>query len=154
MPERKREKKPPTKKKRSMRVIDAGLAESRKDPPDPEVSQEFSDAQRLGTGSRQLQRKLREHHSKTPRLSGGDIDAAWDDADVGDETVGGSIATPGQDVVEEIGDAVGLTYEDNEPLKASEKVEKRDRQRWDLDPASSEDYQERQRGAGSAKKRR
>jgi hypothetical protein len=146
--------KKPTKKKRSVRVIDAGRAESRIDPLDPEVSREFSSAQRLGGGSRELQRKLAEHHSRTPRLSGGDIDAAWDRADAGEETVGGSVATPDQAVVEEIGDAVGLTYEDNEPLKASEKVEKRDRQRWDLDPASSEDYQERQRLARTARKKR
>jgi uncharacterized protein DUF6335 len=157
MPGKKRARKAPaqkSKKKRSMRVIDAGRAESRKDPLDPEVSREFSAAQRLGTGSRQLQRKLREHHSRTPRLSGGDIDAAWDRADVGDETVGGSIATPGQDVVDEIGDAVGLTYEDNEPLRPTEKVEKRDRRRWDLDPASSEDYQERQRRARPTRTKR
>ena len=48
-----------------------------------------------------------------------------------------------QDLVEEIGKAVGLTYEDSEPLHTDEKVAKRDVNRWELNPASSEDYEER-----------
>jgi len=32
--------------------------------------------------------------------------------------------------------------DENEPLKLGEKEEQRDSQRWELDPASSEDYQE------------
>jgi Family of unknown function (DUF6335) len=111
--------------------------------PEAEVQQEFDDAQRLGSGSDQLSRRLRDHHSRTPKLSGGDIDAAWDQADVGEETVGGSTPTPDQDVVDELGEAVGLTYEDNEELRTAEKLEKRDRHRWDLDPASADDYPER-----------
>jgi hypothetical protein len=90
-------------------------------------------------------RKLKEHHSRTPGLSGGDVDAAWEGADSGEEAVGGSSPTPDQAIVQELGEALGLTYEDNEPLGTTEKLEKRDRDRWDLDPASSEDYQERQR---------
>jgi len=123
--------------------IDAGTAESDEYEPDEEVKKEFEDAQRLGSGAELLKRELREHHSRTPELSGGDIDADWGRADVGDETVGGSSPTPDQDVVEEIGEALGLTYEDNEPLHATEKVGERDRKRWELDPASSEDYNDR-----------
>lgn len=85
------------------------------------------------------------HPPEAAILTGGDLDAAWDQADVGDETVGGSVATPDQDVVEELGQAVGLTYEDDEPLHTTEKVERRDVRRWELDPASSEDYEERAR---------
>ena len=123
--------------------IDAGRAESDEYEPDEEVKNEFEEAQRLGSGADLLKRELREHHSRTPELSGGDIDADWAGADVGDETVGGSSPTPDQGVVEEIGEALGVTYEDNEPLHASEKVEERDRKRWELDPASSEDYNDR-----------
>ncbi len=83
--------------------------------------------------------KLREHNAESPTLSGGDVDAAWDDAEVGDETVGGTAPTPDQDVVEELGEAVGLTYEDDEPLNTAEKLEERDEERWELDPASAED---------------
>jgi hypothetical protein len=123
--------------------IDAGTAESKQYQAGEEVQQEFADAQRLGSGSERLKRELQQHHSRTPRLSAGDLDADWARADIGDETVGGSAPTPDQDIVEELGDAMGLTYDDNEPLHTTEKVEKRDRQRWELDPASSEDYNAR-----------
>ena len=123
--------------------IDAGDFESGQYQAGEEVTEEFAEAQRLASGGEQLKRELREHHSRTPELSGGDIDADWAGADVGDETVGGSAPTPDQDVVDELGEAVGLTYEDNEPLHSTEKVEERDRHRWELDPASSEDYNDR-----------
>ncbi|MFY9557238.1 MAG: DUF6335 family protein [Blastocatellia bacterium] len=123
--------------------IDAGKIESEEYEPEEEVRQEFEEAQRLASGGEMLKRELREHHSRTPELSAGDIDADWARADVGDETVGGSAPTPDQDIVEELGEAVGLTYEDNEPLHSTEKVEERDRKRWELDPASSEDYNDR-----------
>jgi hypothetical protein len=129
--------------KAKQEFIDAGRAESDEYEPDEEVKKEFEEAQRLGSGADLLKRELREHHSRTPALSGGDIDADWAGADVGDETVGGSAPTPDQDIVEEIGEALGVTYEDNEPLHTTEKVEERDRKRWELDPASSEDYNDR-----------
>jgi Family of unknown function (DUF6335) len=78
-------------------------------------------------------------------LAGGDIDAAWDQAAAGEETVGGSSPTPDQDIVDEIGRAVGIDYEDSEPLHPTEKLERRDEQRWELHPASSEDFAERNR---------
>ena len=76
-------------------------------------------------------------------LAGGDIDAAWDESAVGEETVGGTTPTPDQDIVDEIGRAVGVEYEDAEPLHTTEKLERRDEQRWELHPASSEDFTER-----------
>ncbi|MDF2458610.1 MAG: hypothetical protein K0S79_1026 [Nitrospira sp.] len=76
-------------------------------------------------------------------LTGGDIDAAWDQASVGEETVGGSTPTPDQDIVDEIGRAVGVNYEDSEPLDPEAKIERRDTHRWELHPASSEDFAER-----------
>ncbi len=124
------------------KFIDAGTAESEQYEPDEEVQQEFEEAQRLGN-SGPLMHELREHHSRTPDISAGDIDADCARADVGEETVGGSAPTPDQDIVDELGEAVGLTYEDNEPLHTTEKVEERDRRRWELDPASSEDYNDR-----------
>jgi len=125
-------------------IIDAGTAETEQDQVAEEVQQEFADVQRLASGGDHLRRDLRKHNSRTPVLSGGDLDADWARADIGDETVGGSAPTPDQDVVDELGEAVGLTYEDNEPLRASEKVvEERDRKRWELDPASSDDYNDR-----------
>ena len=114
------------------KIVDQGL--------DREILEEFVDAAKLTSGSQLLMKELREHHSMSPELSGGDIDAAWDRADVGEETVGGSSPTPDQDVVDQLGEAVGLTYEDNEPLDTEKKLAKRDDRRWELDPASSEGY--------------
>lgn len=80
----------------------------------------------------------------SPVLTGGDIDAAWDQAAaVGDEAVGGTVATPDQDIVDEIGAAVGLEMDDHAFLRTNEILEERDERRWDLDPMSSEDYEER-----------
>jgi hypothetical protein len=84
-------------------------------------------------------------------LSGGDVDAAADQGDVGPETASGSNPTPDQDIVDDIGRAVGVTYQDNEPLKFGDKMAARDDQRWELDPASSEDYQTRTGDSGSSK---
>jgi hypothetical protein len=66
-----------------------------------------------------------------------------------DEVPGGSTPTPDQDIVEEIGKTIGLTYEEGEPLRVGRKEEERDEHRWELDPASSEDYGDRCSAAGS-----
>ena len=123
--------------------VDAGTAESEQYDADPEVQAEFSEAQRFASGGDKLMREMREHHSTSPKLSGGDVDADWERSDSGEETVGGSAPTPDQNEVDELGEAVGITYEDNEPLHTTEKIDERDRSRWELDPASSEDYNER-----------
>ncbi len=130
------------KKKTPMVIIDAGRAESPKDPVDDEIEEEFHDAEHFGRGT-ELARKLSHYTDRKPDLSGGDVDAAWDQADVGDETVGGDNPTPDQVVVDELGLASGITYDDSEPLRTAEKVTLRDKKRWELDPASSEDYLER-----------
>ncbi|HYS53179.1 MAG TPA: DUF6335 family protein [Thermoanaerobaculia bacterium] len=100
----------------------------------------------VSAGSKKLRQRLRDHTDTNPTLSGGDIDARWEDADSsGEESVAGSAPTPGQDNVQEIGEAVGVTYQDNEELKVGEKERSRDQKRWELDPASSDDYQDRLR---------
>jgi hypothetical protein len=78
------------------------------------------------------------------RLSAGDPDVSRQGIDTGEETPGGSTSTPDQDMVDEIGEAVGVTYQEDEPLVFDEKYAKRDVARWENDPASSEDYMERQ----------
>jgi hypothetical protein len=93
------------------------------------------------TGRAELREKLLEHTEAGPELTGGDIDASWEDAyAVGDEAPGGDNPTPDQDRVDDIGRALGVQYADNEELKGAEKIEERDRHRWELDPASSEDW--------------
>jgi hypothetical protein len=56
--------------------------------------------------------------------------------------VGGSVSTPDQDVVDELGEAAGLTYNDYEELDYDKKVLNRDRDRWELDPASADDNED------------
>lgn len=83
-------------------------------------------------------------------LSAGDIEASRSGTDTGEEAVGGSTPTPDQDVVEELGQALGITYEDAEPLRFGDKLADRDAQRWELNPASSEEYQDRLRRLSGA----
>jgi hypothetical protein len=96
------------------------------------------------SGRRELEEALHKHTETSPALTGGDVDADWEEAySVGDEAPGGDNPTPDQDRVDDIGRALGIVYEDNEELKGATKVEKRDRNRWELDPASAEDYTDR-----------
>ena len=96
------------------------------------------------TGRRELRERFNEHTETSPQLTGGDVDADWESAySVGDEAPGGDNPTPDQDIVDDIGRAVGVEYQDNEELKGADKVARRDKHRWELDPASSEDYDDR-----------
>ncbi len=100
----------------------------------------FKDRQRLASGGREaLEEELDEYNSQSPKLTAGDLDASWQSANAaGEETVGGTVPTPDQDVVEELGKAAGLTYQDDEPLDSDEKMRQRDRNRFELDPASED----------------
>jgi Family of unknown function (DUF6335) len=101
-------------------------------------------ASAVRTGRREMKERRDELTQTSPALTGGDVDADWESAySVGDEAPGGDNPTPDQDIVDDIGRAVGVEYEDNEELKGADKVAKRDRHRWELDPASSEDYNDR-----------
>lgn len=110
---------------------------------DGDVQDLFAEAQDLAYGRGDLIRRLESHTEKSPSLSGGDIDASWDQADVGEETVGGENPTPDQSVVEDQGQAVGLTYQDNEDLDSQGKLEKRDRDPWELNPRSDPEFSTR-----------
>jgi len=93
------------------------------------------------SGGRGLRERIHEHHETSPAITAGDVDADWESAySVGDEAPGGDNPTPDQDVVDEIGKALGVQYEDNEELKGEKKISDRDKNRWELDPASAEDY--------------
>ena len=111
---------------------------------DEEIEEDFAQRQRLAVGGRdELLEELDEHNSLSPQISGGDLDASWQTANVaGEETVGGSAPTPDQDIVDELGEAAGLIYRDDEPLNSDRKVLDRDRHRWELDPASALDDDE------------
>lgn len=95
------------------------------------------------SGRRELRDARLEHNETSPELTGGDVDADWEDAYAGgDEAPGGDNPTPDQDRVDDIGKALGIEYQDNEELKGADKIAERDRKRWELDPASAEDYPE------------
>lgn len=106
---------------------------------DIDVQESLVERQALDSGEHELVERLKEHHATSPKLSGGDLDAAWDQANVGDETAGGTAATPDQDRVDEFGEAYGIEYEDDEPLHTGEKLAERDEERWELDPASADE---------------
>jgi Family of unknown function (DUF6335) len=87
----------------------------------------------------ELQDRLRENHSTSPADSGGDVDADWDRAeDDGSEAVFGHNPTPDQSDVEANAHAIGIDFQDNEPLDLMEKMEKRDRNRFELEEDSKE----------------
>ena len=75
-------------------------------------------------------------HAETgPRLSGGDVDADWVGAyGSGEESVGASVATPDQDIVDELGRALGVEQASDAPVRTSEEIlRERDRFRWHLE---------------------
>jgi hypothetical protein len=98
------------------------------------------------TGRAEMAQSHANHASMTPDISAGDVDVNVEDAYfVGDESPGGDNPTPDQEVVDEIGKALGVEYQDAEELRGSDKVADRDKHRWELDPASSEDYKNRKK---------
>lgn len=110
--------------------------DDRIEPPIPDIS----------AGSRKLAERLKNDPLADPVVTGGDLDAQFEQAQfTGDESVVTSMPSPENNVVEEIGEGMGITYADDEELKAGEKERSRDRKRWELDPASAEDYQDRAR---------
>lgn len=95
------------------------------------------------SGYEELKDTLKKNTSASPRLTAGDVDADWQSAEsVGDEAPGGDNPTPDQDVVDEIGRALGVEYADDEELQGGAEITERDTHRWELDPSSKEDFEE------------
>ena len=106
--------------------------------PDPEI-EEFMEGEisRAPKDPEQLAQRLRENTAASPSDSGGDLDASWEDVnDSGSESVAGHNPTPDQSDVEENAHAIGVSYEDNEELEFIDKIERRDRERFELDQRS------------------
>jgi Family of unknown function (DUF6335) len=106
--------------------------------PDPEI-EEFMEQEihRAPKDPDLLANRLRNNTAASPRDAGGDLDADWEDVnDSGSETVAGDNPTPDQSLVEENARAIGVSYEDNEELEFIDKIEKRDRDRFELDENS------------------
>lgn len=76
-------------------------------------------------------------------VTGGDPDDDWYQAEVvGEEAVGGHNPTPDQNVTEELLHSMGIISIDGDPVQTLQHFQQRDLKRWELDPESSEDYQE------------
>ena len=106
--------------------------------PDPEI-EEFMEQEiaRAPKDPELLAHRLRNNTAASPRDAGGDLDASWEDVnDSGSESVAGHNPTPDQSLVEENASAIGVSYEDNEELEFIDKIEKRDRDRYELDENS------------------
>ena len=106
--------------------------------PDPEI-EAFMEEEiaRAPKDPGQLVQRLRNNTAASPQDAGGDIDASWEDVnDSGTESVGGDNPTPDQSDVEENAHAIGVNFEDNEELEVLDKIERRDRHRFELDPRS------------------
>src|SRR5215210_8972272 len=109
--------------------------------PDPEI-EEFMEEEiaRAPKDPNQLAQRLRNNTASSPADAGGDLDASWEDVnDSGTESVGGDNPTPDQSMVEENANAVGVNFEDNEELDFLDKIERRDRDRYELDERSKTD---------------
>jgi hypothetical protein len=106
--------------------------------PDPEI-EEFMEGEisRAPKDPELLAHRLRNNTAASPSDAGGDLDANWEDVnESGSETVAGDNPTPDQSLVEENAKAVGVSFEDNEELEFIEKIERRDRERFELDEGS------------------
>ena len=132
-------RKPPTLDRSRRVVVDEDMV------PSPPSSLDLDrTASAVRSGRRELRERFDEHTETGPALTAGDIDADWESAySVGDEAPGGDNPTPDQDVVDDIGRALGVEYDDREELKSEAKISDRDRHRWELGPASSDDYEDR-----------
>ena len=106
--------------------------------PNPEI-EEFMEEEilRAPKDPDLLAHRLSNNTAASPRDSGGDVDASWEDVnDSGSESFAGSNPTPDQSNVEENALAVGVSFEDNEELEFEEKMDKRDRDRYELEESS------------------
>jgi len=106
--------------------------------PDPEIEEFMEDEiSRAPKDPELLAQRLRNNTAASPHDAGGDLDASWEDVnESGSEAVAGDNPTPDQSMVEENANAVGVNFEDNEELEFIEKIERRDRDRFELDQRS------------------
>ena len=107
-------------------------------PADPKINAgRLDEIEEVPQAPDELLERLRENNASSPADSGGDIDADWEEVNTtGSESVFGHNPTPDQSDVERNAHAMGIDFQDNEPLEFVEKLEKRDRDRFELDENS------------------
>lgn len=78
-----------------------------------------------------------DHMAAGKPTTAGDPDAMTEQAKVvGEEAIGGTTPTPDQDNVDDIAEAVGINTKAEHPVKVAHEMEKRDENRFELDPES------------------
>jgi hypothetical protein len=106
--------------------------------PDQEINEErMAEIDEAPADPGELLERLDANNASSPADSGGDIDAQWEEVNTtGSEAVFGHNPTPDQSNVEENAHAMGIDFQDNEPLDFLKKMEKRDEDRFELDESS------------------
>ena len=105
--------------------------------PDPEIEEFMEEEIAHAPKDPELLAHRLRNSAASPADAGGDLDADWEDVNAaGSEVVGGDSPTPDQSVVEENARAIGVSFEDNEELEFIDKIERRDRDRYELEEQS------------------
>ncbi len=114
---------------------------------DPDLARVFKEEQSghgEQSGRAHAWHELRLRAGEHLDLALADLDANLEDAVfVGEDVIAGAAVQPDANDVREIGRTVGVNYEDSEPLDMREKVGHRDDARWELNPASADDWAQR-----------
>jgi hypothetical protein len=105
--------------------------------PDPEIEEFMEEEIAHAPKDPDLLAQRLRNTAASPEAAGGDLDAEWEDVNgAGSETFAGDSPTPDQSLVEENAKAIGVSFEDNEELEFLNKIEKRDRDRYELEEQS------------------
>jgi hypothetical protein len=113
----------------------ASIGEGPTESVNPSATAVTAEAMRTGVIPLATANRTDESNRGDARLKGGDIDTnAMDNATVGDEAPGGSVSTPDQDRVDDIGRALGVQEVDSGALRTTgELLDERDRKRAQQD---------------------
>ena len=105
--------------------------------PDPEIEEFMEEEIAHAPKDPDLLAQRLRNTAASPQDAGGDLDADWEDVNAaGSESIAGDSPTPDQSIVEENARAIGVSFEDNEELDFLDKIERRDRNRYELEEQS------------------
>jgi Family of unknown function (DUF6335) len=105
--------------------------------PDPEIEEFMEEEIAHAPKDPELLAQRLHNTAASPLDAGGDLDATWEEVNsTGSETFAGDNPTPDQSLVEENARAMGVSFEDNEELDFLGKIERRDRDRFELEEQS------------------
>lgn len=106
--------------------------------------QDVAESGRMHSGAGELLRERSEYTSMSPTDTGGDVDADWQRAQSpGEDAVGGSVATPDQDVVDQLARPLRLERPPSAPVITSDGIlSSRNRRRWRIEQHTEEQARE------------